>query len=87
MVVDHGMGMPVIELGQRVVGRRNHEIGAEQQAGFARGDAYRMDFLLRRGDAHMPGHGTELLREPCLVQHRYPFLFDVCRHAQHRTDG
>src|SRR5690554_4067139 len=31
--------------------------------------------------------GAELLRQAGLIQHRHPFAFDVCRHAQQRTDG
>src|SRR5690606_19666797 len=85
--IDHSAGKTGIQFGQGVVGSRNHQVKCQHQVRFAGGDTHGMDVVLAVADADVADHGAELLRQAGLIQHRHPFAFDVCRHAQQRTDG
>jgi hypothetical protein len=73
--VDDGLGIAGGGLGQGIVADGNDDVAAEQQPGFA------------GGDAHVGHHGAALLRQAGHVEHGDALAVEVGGHAEQGADG
>ena len=85
--VDHGVGAALGDLAHRLVSGGDHQVGAQQQVGFAGGDAHGLDVLLVPADPHVADHGAEFLRQPGLVHGGAALALDMRRHGHQGGDG
>ena len=70
-----------IDLGNRFIASRNHEIAAQQKIRITCRNPHRMNRLLADTNSHMTDHRTKLLGKAGLIHGGAAFALQVCRHG------
>ena len=81
------MAHAFLQLGQGFYRARHNGIAAQEQIGFACGDARGVNFVGAGGNLHMAEHRATFLRQTCHVEHGHAFLLQMRRHAEQSTHG
>ena len=81
------MAHAFLQLGQGFYRARHDRIAAQEQIGFACGDARGVNFVGAGGNLHMAEHRAAFLRQARHVEHGHAFLLQMRRHAKQSTNG